>query len=151
MIIIGLDNGFYLRGKTEKGAKFLREVCTFLTEDNYEPVKTYELAYFRKCYNIRRKTIDVLKTLGYKYDECGDCINIKIADMFHIVEDVFKFFLDEENWNIYSLGGSIWNWHITVPSIAEGIKEIRLFLDYLEDDEEVFTEDDFEFYFLDSF
>ena len=77
--------------------------------------------------------------------ENAEDYELKIADLEKVVL-VMKHFLDENNWDTSE---SIWEWYIQVPAIADTIKKIRLFLDYL--DEEDLDDRDFSIIWYDSY
>lgn len=130
-------------GKTVRGKKFLNEWFKH-NEYEYDPDK-YEFLYFRKCWNIRERFIEVFRD---KYDSEKCQINLTIPDIYTVVEKVLKYFLIEENW-YRDNSGSMWEWHQELRTIALGIQDLREFMEYA--DEYLITDDDIEIYFYDSY
>jgi len=112
-------------------------------KNTYRSEPTYEILYARKCYNIRAR----FWVLGFLKDEGESRIYIK--DIPTIINKILKYFLKEENW--LEDGSSIWEWYIMLPQIADAIKSLRMFLDYLQNEDEEYTEDDFYISFYDSY
>ena len=138
---MGLDNGLLIKPKTEKGAEFLDSHFNNLKLSYYK-IPTYEFAYFRKCWNIRAKIFD--EKLGAN----GIDYKLKINDLKKFSK-VMEYFLNRENW-IYDNNNSIWEWEIQVANVADAIKRIYIFFDYLEGEEEL-TDEDFEIIWYDSY
>lgn len=112
-------------------------------KDTYESVPTYEFLYARKCWNIRARFRD----LGFLKDEGEHRIYIK--DIPTIIDKILKYFLEEKNWEVD--GNSIWEWETMLPHIADAIRSLRIFLEYVLDEDENFIEDDFYISFYDSY
>lgn len=137
---MGLDNGLLIKPKTTAGGNFLAENFEYC-QDKYLSgiIPVYEFAYFRKCWNIRNAMItEGLAKNAEEYE-------LKIADLEKVVL-VMKHFLDENHWDPAE---SIWEWYIQVPAIADTIKKIRLFLEYL--DGEDLDDKDFSIIWYDSY
>lgn len=139
---MGLDNGLTIQPKTERAKEFMEERFNHL-KDTYISKPTYEILYARKCYNIRTRFRD----LGFLED--GGESRIYIKDIPTIIDNILKYFLEEDNWRVD--GNSIWEWYIMLPQIADAIKDLKMFLEYLEDEDEEYTEDDFYISFYDSY
>ena len=151
---MGLDNGLRIKGKTIAGKNFLKEHCNHMKDED-NPI-WYEFGYWRKCYCVRDRFLDVFKDKNY--DGQGGSFNLNVADLIDVVENVMKFFLeDEDRWNDYGNGfttGSIWEWHIGLRSITDCIYKIREFLiDYEieNEDGEKISDSDFVIEFYDSY
>lgn len=151
---MGLDNGLRIKGKTINGKNFLLEHCKDI-KDEYDPT-WYDFGYWRKCWSLRDRFLDVFKDKGY--DGNGGEFNLTVAELIDVVENVMKFFLeDEDRWNDYGNGfvtGSIWEWHVGMRSIIDCIYNIREFLiDYgmTNDDGAELSDADFEIQFYDSY
>lgn len=151
---MGLDNGLIIKGKSVAGKTFLLEHCKHMTDES-DPT-WYEFGYWRKCWSLRDRFLDVFKDKDY--NGSGGEFTLTIAELIDVVENVMKFFLEDENrWNDYGNGfttGSIWEWHVGLRSIVNCIYNIREFLeDYqIENaDGADLSDDDFIIEFYDSY
>ena len=115
---MGLDNGLRIKGKTIAGKNFLNEHCKHM-KDGYS--NWFDFGYWRKCWSVRDRFLDVFKDKGY--DGRGGSFNLTIAELIDVVENVMKFFLeDEDRWDNYNdTYGSIWEWHIGIRGIVDCI------------------------------
>ena len=142
---MGLDNGIIIRANTKKGYSYLKRHFIYLqeTSNNF----SYEFGYWRKCWNIREKFIT-----DFKYDKENYLITFKISDIPAII-DALKCFLNEENWEYNGRTSLVFNWYEELPSIANAIRNLYLFYDYIDedDDEDDVTDEDFDIYFYDSY
>jgi hypothetical protein len=137
---MGLDSGLLIKPKTVAGGIFLAENFGYCQDEYLSGViPVYEFAYFRKCWNIRHAML----ITGLAAD--ADDYELKIADLEKVVL-IMKYFLDENHWDTSE---SIWEWYVQVPAIADTIKKIRLFLDYL--DGEDLDDRDFSIVWYDSY
>lgn len=141
---MGLDNGIVVKAKTLRGSRFLEKYFSYL--DKFDG--GYELAYWRKCYNVRGKILECVKNA---YD-AGD-FELDTTDLVQVLE-VMKYFLDKEHW--YEDGGSIWTWEEQLRNTANIIYNITRFLEYIEDGDGDVPEDevsaeDFEITWYDSY
>lgn len=150
---MGLDNGLRIKGKTIAGKNFLNEHCKHMKDMDSA---WFDFGYWRKCWSVRDRFIEVFDDKGY--DGRGGSFNLTVAELIDVVENVMKFFLEDENrWNEYGNGfttGSIWEWHIGLRSITDCIYNIREFLmDYQieNEDGEKISDADFEIEFYDSY
>ena len=141
---MGLDNGIIVKAKTLRGSKFLEKYFSHLDKLD----SGYELAYWRKCYNVRSKILERVKNA---YD-AGE-FELNTTDLVQVLE-VMKYFLDREHW--YEDGGSIWTWEQQLRNTADIIYNITKFLEYIEDGDGDVPEDevsaeDFEITWYDSY
>lgn len=141
---MGLDNGIIVKAKTLRGSRFLEKYFSYLDKLG----NGYELAYWRKCYNVRSKILEWVKNA---YD-AGE-FELNLTDLVQVL-DVMKYFLDKEHW--YEEGGSIWTWEEQLRNIADVIYNVTKFVEYLEDGEGDLPEDevsaeDFEILWYDSY
>lgn len=144
---MGLDNGLIMKKKTQKGENFLKIYCSRL-EETYAP-GCFEFGYWRKCWNIRQRFLDVFKD---KYNNDDYAIYLTIEDIPVIVEKVLKFFLDENNWEYDGHTSQVFTWYEELPSIAQSIRNLMEFYeDWRADDELKINNEDIEFYFYDSY
>jgi len=142
---MGLDNGIIITDKTKKGEDFLKRHFS----DNYSPyLSEYEFGYWRKCWNIREKFLD-----DFNIDKNEQLIHFKISDIPSII-NTLKYFLDENNWEYNGRTSLVFNWYEEIASIANAIRDLYLFYDYIDegaDNEDDVTDEDFEIYFYDSY
>ena len=143
---MGLDNGLRIKGKTIKGKNFLNQYCKEI-KDEYDP-NWYDLGYWRKCWNIRQRFLDVFKD---RYNEDEQEIKFKISDIPIIVNDVLKYFLDENNWNYNNSYSQIFDWYEELPSIANAIHNLLFLIEDIERAEDPITDEDIEISFYDSY
>jgi hypothetical protein len=142
---MGLDNGIIIKAKTKKGNSYLERYFDWLESSNESK---YEFGYWRKCWNIRGKFID-----DFKYDRKNCLITFKISDIPAII-NTLKYFLKKENWEYNGKTSLVFNWYEELPSIANAIRDLYLFYDYIDegaDNEDDVTDEDFEIYFYDSY
>ena len=142
---MGLDNGIIIKPKTEKGFDFLNKYYHEEINKSYSPGE-YEIVYWRKCWNLRGRMLEVFR--DNPSDNDGYKTSLSIVDLKKVVELVLKYFLNEKNWN-NEYGQSIWEWKTMLRNIADEIFEIRRFLDNVK--EEGIQEEDLEIYFYDSY
>lgn len=142
---MGLDNGIIIKGKTMKGFDFLNNYYHDDITDAYSP-GDYEIAYWRKCWNIRGRMFEVFKDNITAKDDYK--MHLSLVDLKKVVELVLKHFLDEKNWDS-EYGQSIWLWEEQIRNIADQIYKIRHFLELVEEEE--IKDEDLEIYFYDSY
>lgn len=140
---MGLENGILIIAKSIKGEDFLQQFNEAYPDFSDRCwAGQYELAYWRKCWNVKNKFYSTFEQLNE--EEGGG--NLKIKDLFR-VKAIMKYFLDESHWD--SNGSSIWTWEEQIRNIAQ---IIFLVSNLLEDIEyEGITDSDIEIEFYDSF
>lgn len=142
-MIMGLDNGFEIRGKSFDGDQFLDEFGqnhpNFVKD--YGARKIYELAYWRKCYNVRHKMFDSFPQFEDSYGG-----TIKISELPKL-KGVMTYFLTKKNW--HRDGDSIWTWEQQLQNTAQIIYLITELIEDIKD--EGITDDDIEIEFYDSY
>jgi len=141
---MGLDNGLVIKAKTLNAFNWLKEYYEDIKDKFSSNGDEYEFWYGRKDWNVRHKFLEVFRDKGYD-GEGGDIV-LNIVDLIR-ARDVFKYFLNEDNWRVD--GTSIWTWEEELRSIAEAIYWITKFLEDVYD--EGFTDEDFEIWFYDSY
>lgn len=142
---MGLDNGIIIKGKTFDGQKFVREFFDMCKPDaDVEFDGSRELAYWRKCWNIRHSILGLPFAEGYN-GEGGD-IRIFISDIPSIVE-ALKYYLNESHWN--ENGGSIWEWYVALRNIADVIWILIMLAGEIE--ESGIEDPDIDIFFYDSY
>ena len=140
MIKIGLDNGIIVRSKNFEAQKWL---LRWGQEKNLEEIYGgIELAYWRKCFNIRAKIMERIEAF-----KDGDHTPLTFADLATICDICEKFITKKYNWD--ENRGSIWDWIHSVRNLADVIITINDFIDDIGDDG--LDETDFEIYFYDSY
>ena len=145
---MGLDNGIEVRAKTSAGRRYLDTFPKrFGIEGEYdEGYKTYEIAYWRKCWNVRHAILDIVTYRNTKTD--GDYRFYFDADVLEEIVERLKDFLNEDYWN-NGEGSSIWSWTEAIVNIAQNIQRIRFILEDIECGE--IKAEDLEFSFYDSY
>ena len=145
---MGLDNGIEVRAKTSAGRRYLDAFPRrFNIEGEYEEgYKTYEIAYWRKCWNVRHAILDIVTYRNTKTD--GDYRFYFNADVLEEIAERLKDFLNEDYWNDGE-GSSIWSWTEAIVNMAQSIQRIRFILEDIEDGE--IKAEDLEFSFYDSY
>ncbi len=63
-------------------------------------------------------------------------------------DEVLEFFLDKNHWVYKDCYSHIFSWEVELVPIANAIRDITLFFEYLDDD---LTNEDFEIRFYDSY
>lgn len=131
---MGLDNGIEIR-RNDKLTKVYDKIKHF--EDSWDKEHKYdiEIAYWRKCWNIRNL---IANCIGGIYD-CGDTPIDR--EQIPLIIETLKT-LNEENWT--EDGGSIWDYDEQKPFIDQHIKN----LEYIY---ELMGECDLDIYFYDSY
>lgn len=109
---MGLDNGIIVRHTDETA--LIQELQRFKS-----PYWTsYEICYWRKCWNIRSEILSVVES----YSEITyDCILSK--DEVDKIIDVLQSF-NEENWR--DNGGSIWEFEDMEDTLKEQVDNLRI-------------------------
>lgn len=99
---MGLDN--WIEVKDTKSTSAIPELQQF----KGEYLNNFEICYWRKCYNIRKKIIEAL------WDKWSNtCCEMQVYDGqldahdIEVIIDVLQSF-NSDNWN--DAGGSIWDW-----------------------------------------
>ena len=137
---MGLDLGLIIKPNTERAYNFLKKNFPSLQWHCFEFY--WEFAYWRKCWNIRRRFFE------FDYAKDSDEQKIAISELPIVLNEVIKYFLIEENWDERD---SIWSYNEIKPLLKRQIHDIQRFLDLLEKETEKFSEDDFEIFFYDSY
>jgi hypothetical protein len=142
-MIMGLDNGFEIRSKSYDGDQFLEEFGQNHPDfvKQYSGGKYYELAYWRKCYNVRHKIFDSFPQL-----EDAEGGTIKISELPKL-KGIMTYFLTKKNW--LRDGSSIWTWEQQLRNTADIIYLITEFMEDIED--AGITDDDIEIEFYYSY
>lgn len=112
---MGLDNGIMVR-RNEKSMSVHDKLERFETVWDKEHNLDFEIAYYRKCWNVR---VAIFKALGGFNDNYETPVSRD--DILKIV-DALKG-LNKENW--CDAGGSIWEYEEQKPHIRQHIKNLR--------------------------
>lgn len=138
METIGLDNGFRVRGLRKS------DIPSFIHlpwEDGItEDAKDIEVAYWRKCWNVRRMILGVLHAPSDQYD-----FKIDPEDLNVIIRKMSRFF-DREVWEDDEDGGSIWTFDEAFEgTLLSNLFNLKWLLEYWKEHPEI------EVYFYDSY
>lgn len=108
---MGLDNGLTVRfreGKEPKWAKRLR-IMDDMPKDGFG--RELELAYWRKCWNVRKAILGELAEMGRQDDHDDDCEYRLSADELRRVCKAVGKVLNRKDWDeCYRYGYTIWEW-----------------------------------------
>ena len=146
---MGLDNGIVIKGMTHAGQEFVRNFFnTYDANADKNSDGTTDLAYWRKCYNIRKALLDL--PFAKSYVGKGGEIRMFISDLLDVRETMKKFLNeDDRNHGNSFNNGSIWDWTTQLPNTAH---VIWLLTNLIEEIEEYDIEDaDIDIFFYDSY
>lgn len=121
---MGLDNGIVLRITDrekfgELPAWFLKD--TFQYSDN-----SYEVNYWRKCWNVRQFALDLFGDL-YNEETCEVEMTLELLNLFN---KEIKTLYNRRAWD---RGGSIWSWNECRGNRIDGLKFAKRVAKMLED------------------
>lgn len=110
---MGLDNGIFVR-ENELTKKLFSNKKLF-----YYYCGTYEIVYWRKCWNLREAVRNIT---GIYFDN-----NMEVCLHIDDVENLIKYLksLNEKRWDGYN---SIWTWDEYKPHIKKDIKKLKYLL-----------------------
>ena len=140
---IGLDIGIIIKPKTEAAREYLKNEFPE-NRDEYSTGIKYEFGYWRKTWNIRQRVIDVFELPNH--DDANLTMTLDQLKIFR--DEVLEFFLDKDHWVYKNEYSHVFSWEVELVPIANSIRDITLFFEYLDDD---LTDDDFEIRFYDSY
>lgn len=137
---IGLDNGFRVRGlkKTDIPSYIHLPREDDITNDD----KEIEVAYYRKCWNVRHMVLGVLRipTSSNEYE-----YKLDPEDLSAIIRKMGKFF-NREVWEDSDEGGSIWTFEEAFEgTLLNNTLNLKWLFEYWRDHPEI------EVYFYDSY
>ncbi len=135
---MGLDNSIEVK-RTEY-TKNIPELQRFERDWDKQHEYDFEVAYFRKCYNIRHMIFDTVEGVV----DNGDSKPLTKQDVENIIEGLQGF--NEDNWQ--DNGGSLWEWEDEEYSYSYKLKEDIKNLQILS---ELMDKYDLEVYFYDSY
>lgn len=112
---MGLDNGITIRfreGKEPKWSKRLRVLddspCVLDDGPKDGFGKEFELAYWRKCWNVRKAVLDELAKMGRHGDDYEYCLS---ADELRRMCKAIGKVLNRKDWDrSHRYGYTIWEW-----------------------------------------
>lgn len=113
---MGLDNVIYVRSKDKINRPSFLTADKDWRTDNWDDklcCYEYEVAYWRKCYNVRNALYEAMRKSGGAELLCGDPNNGDFKVSFNTLDifiDEYKKLLNKETWNS---GESIWDWDET--------------------------------------
>ena len=133
---MGLDNGIEIRRRADLPALAF---AYFDEEWRAKYSRDLEVAYWRKCWNVRA---EILSYLPNTHDEGGDfeMDTDQLADICKILKGLYT----KENWDE---GGSIWSWDEIKKNYPANLKYARRVLKWLKTK----PEGSYELYFYDSY
>jgi hypothetical protein len=129
---MGLDNGINIK-RTDRIAKYFNE--KLYPHFYYVNDCDIEIAYWRKCWNIRNAILDILDVT----EDNDSHTEISIPQMKEIIK--FLKSLNENNWE--ENGYSIWTWEESKKHIKFQIKKLKRLI-------KLMKRYDIEVYFYDS-
>ena len=110
---MGLDNG--LIAKKTNIEKINKKL---LALGSYDYGETVEIAYWRKCWNVRYAIGDALGTF---YDNGNTYVNKE--EVLAIIEELKRF--NKHNWLNNGWDGSIWDWNEIKKSHRANIRRLH--------------------------
>ena len=113
---MGLDNGICVK-RNEKAMKTYNKLKHFESDWDKEHQDDFEVAYWRKCWNVRHiiaMCLDNFEDNGYT--------PIQREDLPKIISELQSF--NAKNWNEDSWG-SIWEWDEQEPHMKRYIKSLK--------------------------
>lgn len=105
---MGLDNGITVRFRHGKEPKWAKRLYVYDARPKDGFGGEFELAYWRKCWNVRRAIIGELAKAGRQEDDCG--YHLSADELRGVCEAVGKV-LNRKDWDEgHSYGDTIWEW-----------------------------------------
>lgn len=104
---MGLDNGIIVRHREGRPIYIPRRYYDYVYELGGN--SQYEIAYWRKCWGLRDKILDILNIDQSDYDSYD--INLDREDIKNIIK-LLKKFTKKDYWNKYA--DSIWSFDIDI-------------------------------------
>lgn len=109
---MGLDNGMAIRFRQGKEPKWAKRLCVLDDKPKGEFGRELELAYWRKCWNVRYAVLDELRRAGRLDDEDY----VLSADELRKACKAIGKVLNKKDWDeAYCDGGTIWDWNDVGP------------------------------------
>ena len=133
---MGLDNGIEIRRKDNLPN------CALCFDEEWCRQRGYnlEVAYWRKCWNVRHAIFDVLRR-GEDSDNVIDITYEEVLEIIKRLEDDFHYFDFLEG----DCGGCIWEWNIFRNIQKRNIKNLKKLAKMMKRHPEI------EVYFYDSY
>lgn len=119
---MGLDSGICVK-RNEKSMNVYDKLKMFEEDWAKKYEYDFELAYFRKCWNVRAL---IFRCLGGGVD--NGHTPIQREDIPKIVSELQS--LNANNWD--ESGGSIWEWEEQEPHIKQYIKNLKYLYELME-------------------
>lgn len=106
---MGLDNGMAIRFRQGKEPKWAKRLCVLDDRPKGEFGRELELAYWRKCWNVREVVLGELAKMGRRHDDDYEyCLS---ADELHEICKALGKVLNKKDWDeAYRDGNTIWEW-----------------------------------------
>lgn len=134
---MGLDNGIMIKSKDDKMIFIPKRYYTW----KIEGFKHYEIAYWRKCWGIREKILEILPKEDDEEYLWGDRL-INRDDMKVLIKEMKKF-TKRKYWDKYA--DSIWTFDEFKSNQRKIIRNLKYMYWYMKRNPEI------EVYFYDSF
>ena len=111
---MGLDNGICIK-RNELSMKIYDKLSCFEFPWDDKHRFDFEIAYWRKCWNVREMIADCL---GYGFD--NEDVTLDAKDILNIIDGLEAY--DETTWNA---GASIWSWEEAEDNIQQCIHGLK--------------------------
>ena len=127
VIYMHLNNGIIITPKTIQAEAWLRHWRNLVDpeipiyENRATGEQNFEICHLVDYFNIRKMMLSAFNI----EEEKG--FNIKSADDFETVIDVFRYFLDSDRWHSYH-ETAFWSWHKAVRDIGDSLYKICEFV-----------------------
>lgn len=121
---MGLDNGIMMRPTANQS-----KICALLASDQDG---WYEVAYWRRCYNIRGAILDIIDGLEGKD---GNATETTLAPQAvrAIAEMLESYCADKRKWEEdYEKGETIWSWDDVERQLNTQVKKLNLLAQLME-------------------
>ena len=138
---MGLDNGIIMKRFKQDRLNEIPEFVKYELYYNEDDTVDVELAYWRKCWNVRNAIIEAINP---EYDPAGyaDC-EIDADDIPALIRGLMPLF-DKDEWT-NGRGGSIWTFEEQFDNMVQVVLNLKWLETYLKENEDIRVE------FYDSF
>lgn len=111
---MGLDNSIEV--KRTPFSTNLKELQPYAMTWDDKKQFDFEIAYWRKCWNVRAAILNCLDEKVNNYS-----VPLSVAEIDRIIEALKGF--NKKNWE--DMGSSIWTWQEQKPRLKEAIKNLE--------------------------
>lgn len=138
---MGLDNGIIMKKITRNQLDKIPDFVKYELYYNEDDTVDIELAYWRKCWNVRNAIIEAINP---ECDPAGyaDC-EIDVDDIPALIRGLMPLF-DKDKWTD-GRGGSIWTFEEQFDNMVQVVLNLKWLETYLKENEDIRVE------FYDSF